>query len=758
MRRFAPLIALAFLLISGAVGTSYYVRWKQQQRGSGAQHGPLPPGTLATAEDWTWKQDEKGRTIVEVRAKSFQNVGDRFDLTGVELKLAHKEEQDKFDLVKSAKAEFNVKDRTLYSDGEVEITMGVTGGGKAAGRLLRIKSSGVHFESKTGKATTDRPASFQFDQGEGKAVGASYDPSTRELQMRSQVEVVWRGKGPESKPMKIEAGELSYKERDSKVYLSPWSKLTRDTLTLNAASSTVTLKEGVIELVEAQKAQGTEKQPTRMLDYGADQLTLNFDEEGQINHIAGQGNARLVSTAETAQTTTTADRLDLVLDTSNHASTLQLATANGHGSVESKPVARAGGVPAETRVLKSEVIQTHMRAGGHEIDNVETAAPGSLEFLPNAPSQPHRWINGDRMWITYGAQNQIQTFRSVAVCTRTENPKPEGAKEAPPPVLTWSRELQAEFQPKTAQLAKLEQSHDFRYEAGDRKAKAEKAVLNSPENLITLDGAARVWDKTGSTAAQQIVLDQKSGDVTAEGNVASTRLPEKKKEGAEAGLLSSEEPTHARARKMLATDDNLHIRYEGAAVLWQESNRLTADVIEIDREQGSVAAHGNVVSQFLDKQKQDQDSRNKKTRESVLTVVRAPELLYTDENKQAFYQGGVLLDRPGMKVRSQQLRAFLREDDKANSSLEKAFADGQVSIVQAARGRSKTGTSEHAEYYVDRDEVILEGGRPQLVDSVRGTTRGQKLTWFSSDDRLLVNGVETAPAVSKLRRKATTSP
>ena len=73
-----------------------------------------------------------------------------------------------------------------------------------------------------------------------------------------------------------------------------------------------------------------------------------------------------------------------------------------------------------------------------------------------------------------------------------------------------------------------------------------------------------------------------------------------------------------------------------------------------------------------------------------------------------------------------------------------------MDIEQTAPGRIRSGSSEHAEYYVDEDKVILEGGKPQFTDNVRGTTQGEKLTWFSKDDRLLVNGV---PAKSVLHRK-----
>jgi len=105
-----------------------------------------------------------------------------------------------------------------------------------------------------------------------------------------------------------------------------------------------------------------------------------------------------------------------------------------------------------------------------------------------------------------------------------------------------------------------------------------------------------------------------------------------------------------------------------------------------------------------------------------------------------------------MKVKSQEIKAFLRDSDK-DSSLDHAIADGSVEIIRNSPGRSRIGTSEHAEYYVDQDKVLLSGGQPQFVDSLKGTTRGKELIWFSKDDRLLVNGAEGQPATSKLRRK-----
>jgi lipopolysaccharide export system protein LptA len=765
MRKVRPILLLAILAILAGLATTYFARLKLQAGSALAKPKALAPGTLATSHAWTYKQTTNGKTAITLHADDLQEIEGKQELTGVELDIYHKDGNE-YDHVKCAKAEFDMNQAVLYSDGDVEITMAVPVDKPPSGRLIVIKSSGVRVESKTGKAHTDRLATFQFDRGEGRGVGADYDPNTRELVMHSQVDLTWRGTDPKTVPMKIAAGEVTYKERESKVFLSPWSKLTRDTMHLNAGPAVVTLVSGSIKLVETQNAVGSDQRPGRNLDYSAKQLRLDFDDNSQVQKITGVDQARLVSKQETAITTMTADQVVMDFDTSGDGSVLQTAVASGHSMVETNPVPAKDIELADTRILKSDTLRTKMRAGGQEIESVETDMPGSIEFIPNRPGQPHRWMNGDRVSMVYGPKNLIQSFRSVNVTTRTEKPKLADAKEAPVPELTWSKDLQATFQPNSSQLGKLEQSGNFRYEAGERHAKADRAALDQPNNLIDLIGAARISDATGSADADRIQLNQMSGDFSAEGNVSSTRLPDKKKEDS-GGMLSEDEPLHARAKKMSSMDNNQQIHYEGNAVLWQGANRLEADSVEIDRENSVLKAHGHVVSQLLDKAQDSTSDKDKTAAQAkpgtskksatnpaprVFTVVKAPELEYNDMTRLAVYKDGVSLDRPNMKVKGREIRAFLR-DNSDDSSLDHAFADGQVEIVQTSTGRVRNGTSEHAEYYVDEDKVILEGGSPQFIDSLRGNTRGEKLTWYSKDDRLLVNGIESKPVKTVIRKK-----
>src|SRR5581483_576143 len=563
MRRVAPLILLGFVAIVGIVGRVYYLRLKAQAAAAPVKPKRLAPGTQANFHGWTYSHTSSQKTVVTIHADDFQELDGKDELTGVTLDIFNKD-GDKYDHVHSAKADYDVSHGILYSDGEVEITLNIPKNEQPNGRLMSIKSSGVSVESKTGKAYTEREAHFQFDRGDGQAIGADYDPNTRELNLHNNVSMTWRGSDPGTTPMKIETAQLNYNEKNATVFLIPWSKLTRDTLSMDAGPATVRLENGNLRQVETTQAKGTDQRPGRNLEYAANSLTIDFNDNNQIQKITGVDQARVVSHGDTSQTTVTADRVVMDFETTGSDSILQAAVAQGHGVMESKPVIKAGLDAADTRVLKSDTIHTKMRPGGQDLEAVETDGPGAIEFIPNKPLQPHRWMNGDHIWMTYGEKNNLQSFRSVGVTTRTEKPKLKDAKETPGPALTWSKNLVATFLPNSSNLDKLDQSGDFRYQEGDRHAKANRALLDQPNNVMNLVGGARMWDSTGSADADSIVINQMTGDFIAEGHVTSTRLPDKKKDASGGGgMLSEDEPLNARARKMISKDNNLSIRYEG---------------------------------------------------------------------------------------------------------------------------------------------------------------------------------------------------
>jgi len=757
MRHTRWLFLAAIVAIVFVVGAAYVKRRDLLEREIPVHPKPLETGVDGRADDWVhtvFKGDQKHFTV---RAHNIREMKEPnlMELEGVELQLFH-ENGEKSDLIRSDKAQFDVVAKTLFSDGEVDIIMGVPADQPPTGRLLRIHGSGIRFASDTGKATTDRSVTFGFDRGTGSAVGAEYDPGTRELRLENKVVLDWRGKTANAKPMHVEADQAVYTERDSRVVLFPVSKFTRDTLHMEGGRSDVQLDKGAIRSAKVQMARGIHDDPGRKVEYAADELNLNFDDGMVIRTIDGHDHAQLISTSDTARTTVNSDRLDMDFETAGKESTLKTAVATGKSVVQATPLPRPGTQPGDTRVLRSDVVRLAMRPGGKEIDHVETDGPGKLEFIPSQPDQPKRSLQGDRIWVNYGQENRIQSVRSINASTLTERPS-KGSKATATATRTQSKDILATFDPNTSEMVRLEQTTNFQYEEGDRRARGDKATLDQPKDLMTLDGSARIWDPTGSVNADRIVMNQKSGDYTADGHVSSTRQPDRK--GASSAMLSNNEVMQAVADRMISTGDNKHIRYEGHARAWQGANRVDADRIEIDRDRRVMEAHGKVVSQFADKSQensQDKKSKTKGPSAPVFTVVRASDLVYTEDTRVAVYQGGVVLTRPALTVNSQELQAFLKPAD-SDSSLDKALADGAVKIVSiSAAGkttRTRTGTSEHAEYYADEQKVILQKGRPLLVDSVKGNTAAQQLTWWANNDRLVGEGGDSKPAEGTIRKK-----
>ncbi len=751
MRRARRLLPIAILAIAGAVGLRYSRQRAEQITVAPPPPKVLPLNTQAANQDWVYTHSVDQKPVVEVRARDMRHIRepDQLQLDQVELRLFHKEGQE-HDLVRSASAVFDRSQGALISEGEVEITLGAPQDGPPRERLMRIRSSGVRFEEKSGKASTDRRASFQFDRGDGESTGAEYDPTLRVLRMLSQVRLRWGLEGPPDRVMTIETGELVYREQDAKIFLTGGARLRRGNMVLEGSDAVVTLEDGEIRLVEARQARGGEQQPRRLIEYAADQLNMNFGGKGVVEKITAEGGASLTAKSDSGWTRVTAGRVDLEFDTQDEESRLKRALGYGSATVESRPAPRGQDPPAATRMLKAEAVELTMRAGGEEIDRLETHSPGTVEFLPNHASQRRRRLEGERFWIHYGEANHLKSFRAVNVQTRTDNhPRPD--TKAPAPGLTWSRDLLAHFDPKTGEMTNLEQWGDFRFEEGDRRAKAERALFEAPRNRITLETGAEMRDAAGSVTAGRILLDQNTGDFTAEGEVTSMRMPDKK--GSSTAMLSAEEPVQAVSHRMTTSGNNQRIVYDGGAVLWQGASRLEAGHIEIDRKDQILKARDNVASRLVD----GRDGKKPAPAKGVtFTTIRAPALAYAAKDRLAHYSGDVVLVRSGLEVRAREIRAFLREADvrkaSSDSSLERAIADGAVKILQSDRDRSRRASSEHAEYYAGEEKVMLSGGHPQLIDSKKGTSRGRQLTWWANNDRLLVEGAESQPVVSRITR------
>jgi lipopolysaccharide export system protein LptA len=751
MRGARWLLLVVMAAIVSAVGITYRDQKRLLKQQALPKPASLPVEVGTAAKQWRYSQEKENNTVVEITAGTMRQAKDaeQIYLTDVELRLHHKV-QATYDLVKSPAATYFSKDDRLYSDNQVDITLAIPDGEQPNPNLTTIHSTAVTYDTNTGKAETERPANFTFRNGHGTAEGATYDPTTHELHLLKNVEMYWNPPGPNAKPMKVEATSLYYHELTAEVWLKPWGRMTRDQTVVEGFESVVHLEDKNVRTIETNRAQGTDDEPNRKLQYSADNIFVNFNDDGVVDKIIGNGNAQVVNTSDTAQTKLTAARVEMNFRNNNGQSELTGVNATGNSTAREAPLPAPGRQPDETHILRSDSIALTMQSGGKNIQALHAPGDGTLEFLPNLPAQHHRTVTGKDFLIAYGTENHIDTFRAQDVKTTTDPSEDERQRNIGVSH-TASRELSARFEPNSNQVSTIDQIGDFTYEQGLRHARAAKASFDNKSNVMILDGAARVSDDTGTTTADRIRMDQRTSDFTAEGNVKSMRLPDKGQ--TKSGMLNGDEPLESQARKMLSSNRNKTVHYEGDVHLWQGANRLEAAVIDVDRNKNTITADGSVVSHLWEQPKTDSE---KGPRIPILTVVHAPHLVYTDQDRLAVYSGGVVLNRQGTQVKARELHAYLAEEG-ADSRLVKAIADGGIEINQTAADHTRTGKADHCEYYTANQKVVLTGGDPEFTDSLNGTLKGYshgvELTYFANDDRLLVNGSPEQLSKSRIRRR-----
>jgi lipopolysaccharide export system protein LptA len=758
MRSVRWLLLVAIAVIAAAVFGTY----KTQRRRAEANQRPVPPsvpiGTSANAFDWEWGESTpNGKPSIEVHAKrqTVSQDSNRIQLQEVELQIFQKDGQ-KYDRVRCPEAEMTVSDKKLYAPGEAEITLDVPVKGDASHPLTSIKAAGINFDSVSGHAVTDKHVSFHFDGGEGTSEGASYDPESRTLHLDRNVLVNMRGKDPQSAPMKVEAGELTYSEKEGVIHLGPWSRMTRDETVINAGASVLKLLDKKIDTVDAVDAKGTDKRSGRNLEYSAANIHVKYTSDHLIEKLNGAGNARLVSHGKGSDTTMLGDTVDLFFNTQSGESELASAVAHGHGSIESKPAPDPKGATPDTKVMKSDVLNLFMKPGGKDLSRVTTNTAGTLEFLPNQAARHRRLLKADQMDVAYGDKNEIQSFHAVNAATETYPSEEERKRKKTglETAYTSSKVMDASFDEK-GEIKTMKQTDNFRYSEGARKAQSDYATLDNAANVMNLENHARISDDTGTTIGDHIQMQQATGDFDAKGHVSTTRLPDAKKTSSD--MLDKDEPTQGIADRVISAERNHLIHYIGNAVLWQSSNRIQADKIDVDRDKKSIVADGNVVSQFLDNKKDDDGKPVKPPATPVFTIVKAPHMVYTDADRAALYTGGTDFWRPTLTVKCLTLKAWLNDNKSdADSRLNRAVGDGNVDIVQIAKDRKRVGTGEHAEYYTDEGKIVLTGGEPKLDDSLKGSTVADKLTYFTDDDRLLLEGAPKKQVRTHLVRKKRT--
>ncbi len=712
-----------------------------------------------STEGFTLSKSEGGRTLFTIHASKATQFkqGGRAALHNVNI-IVYGRNSDRFDQIYGDDFEYDQQAGTVVAQGQVHIDLeGNTEGRKVDDQTppremqnpIHLQAEGMIFNQKTGIAETVGTIEFRIPQATGTAQGATYDSKKNELTLHSAIDIQTEGTDPTH--IQAERGSIS--------------------------------KEPRVLVLETVQVAGSER---KLL---ANQAVVNLSSDNAIQHVNATGNVRM---SDESGMQIRSPRADLQLAAQNAVESAVFSggvdfqsdkqAANGHSGelllkfVPGRASKQSGASATSKTAAAPSVLQTiYARQGvilrrapqqtgknpqafsiaspamtfavgnGRLLTSAQTEGPGQVVMDATGPKNAGEQTKIDAQHFTaqFGEQNRLSVVHGTGA-VRVNSHVP-----GQPDKVSTSDSLVAQFTP-GGEISRVVQEGHFHFsegqsskgEPGGRNSFADRASYSPQDDALTLQGSPRIVDGGMTVTADSIRLLRRSGEAFAQGNVKTTYSELKVQPNG--ALLATSDPVHVTAHAMNAQQLTGLAHYTGGARLWQASNIVEAQTIDFDQKARTIVAQGDrkrpVSSVFL-----QVDSKGKAT----TMLVTAPKLSYTDHERQARYSGGVTARGEDAVMTADHVDVFLNAASASHatgpSQLDHITASTHVLVQQQER----RAQGEQLLYTASAGSFVMTGGSPILSDPVNGTIRGDSLTFFSHDDRVVVEGNGSSRAVTR---------
>ena len=738
----------AILMVVTVAGFYLYARWRL--RGV-VKHLPAAIGLeiQQSAEGFSVSKSEEGRTLFTARAsKAVQfKKGGRAELHQVTITV-YGRDASRFDQISGDAFDYDPATGDITAVGEVQIDLEANPAGLATPdqtpprelkNPIHVRTRGLVFNQKTGNAYTREKVEFNIVQANGWALGATYTGKTNTLVLDSQVVI---------------------------------HTLSPSQATLTAARGTITKEPRRVVLDRVQLSHGGQ-------EVAADQATAFMNRQNVIERVLAQGNVHIATPGKThlearaqqAEMFMTGDKRDTLraavlsgdvhVETSGDQSlqgtagrlTLDFAGRNLLAKARAEQNVKLVQLPSAARTkapessqrveLTAPILDFVLAHGRHLVSAVTSGAAQITILQADAAAKPGpvTRVTAGKFTATFDERSRLRSLHGApdAAIVSVNSGQPDR--------VSTSQTLDVAFKPQGG-LDALLQDGTVHYRDGQRETWAGHARYSPADQTLGLTGSPRIVEQGTTTTAQTVRLDRLSGEVLAEGGVKSTYSALKPQPGG--ALLASSDPIHVTARSMHAQRDPGTATYLGNARLWQGPNLVQAGSIEFDRSRRVVVAKAGSekkVSTMLVQTGSD----GKVTLVSILST----RLTYADGDRKVHFEGGVAMKSADLTIAADELDAFLLATEQTISQqqfagmgrLEKVVGQGHVTVQQATR----QATGDRLVYTAAEDKFVLTGGPPSIFDAEHGKITGDSLTFFRRDDRVLVEGKDSSPTVTRTR-------
>jgi lipopolysaccharide export system protein LptA len=387
-----------------------------------------------------------------------------------------------------------------------------------------------------------------------------------------------------------------------------------------------------------------------------------------------------------------------------------------------------GGPPRAGRTLSANRLNIRYAAGEDYPDSGDAAGNVVLASIPVREGQRAeiRRLEADtvrfRFWKASGRLREFEGEGHVAVSYH----KPaDPASEIPAQEFhTTSTNMRATLRENDGEAETVSQWGNFTYQDGARTASAGRGDYQAEKEVMVLQESPKISDANGSTTGVRMEYDQGKQVLAVRQRVRSVLRRATEGGGASSGTAEKASvPTIVTADNLQFWNNESRARYSGSALLLSEDGQLRCNVLEIfgggERVEGEgdtrhiIFKKGN-VSQRGPQEESKPGAKPEKQPERAKSqiLIQSSRLRYFKEQNSIHYSEKVILNGEDLWMSSDSLDVVL---DPEGRRVEQEFGD----------------------YYVSPGKVVVTGNPAQITDPKKGKTQARRLTFFTSDDRVL---------------------
>ncbi len=732
-----------------------------------------------TSEGFTLSKSEGGRTIFTIRASNAVQFkkGGHADLKNVHI-VVYGKAHDRFDQIYGKEFTYDPESGDINAMGEVNIDLqgyaeGPTKPDQAPPEELKnpihITTNSLTFNQKTGIAHTDDEVTFQTLQASGTAKGAHYESQSNQLQLLSEVHIVTTGDN--AADIFGSSGTIQKDPRqavllNAAIY-EPDRTLTTDKLTMFFEP------DNTIQHAQAEGNVNIEVRGPTIVDISGPRGDLNMGPQNAVLQAIVTGGAKYNTRGDNLSHGS-ADTFVLDFEADNQPKFFHMVK---NARMRQDPQPGKPGSPGQPMEIVADQLHFVLE-NGNELKTGDTVGKAQITIFPSpAGAKPAKTTNkpgqdfgsgnattvatAGKFHAIFGAENRMQTLHG------SPDARIVSLSPGQPEKVSTSQMVDVTFAPDGG-AEKLVQTGDFTYhepspkpDTGGRAMFADKATYTPADQILVLNGSPRAIDGGMTTTADVIRLNRESGEAFADGNVKTTYSDLKPQPNG--ALLAASDPVHVTALHMTSHNQPSVAHYSGNVRLWQTANVVRAPLIDFDQQNRTIVAHADTaqsVSSLFVQQGQD----------GKLTPidVTADKLTYVDAERRARYTGNVLAKSTSGTISAQQIDVYLKPADSTDGSQPGTEAKASKPSIPGSEGPSKVdhmvavdkvvvtepnrrAVGDRLVYTADDGKYYLTGKTASIFDAVHGTVWGDSLTFYSHDDRVLVESKHSSPTVTRAR-------